>query len=101
MMPLSRQEEFFVREFTEEEVSIATTEFSVHSTSQGKISNSSSRQPDNVSSSSGRQGSVQPPAGVSSDEDLFVKPTSPVEKKGKGGGVGKKSTQSKDEEKKR
>lgn len=31
MMPLSKQEEFFVPEFSEEEVSIATTEMSTNS----------------------------------------------------------------------
>ena len=33
-MPLSKQEEFFVPEFCEEQVSIATTEFSTHAPSE-------------------------------------------------------------------
>ena len=37
-MPLSRQEEFFVPEFSEEQVSIATTEFSTHAPSEANRS---------------------------------------------------------------
>ena len=37
-MPLSTQEEFFVPEFSEEQVSIATTEFSTHAPSEANKS---------------------------------------------------------------
>jgi len=37
-MPLSKQEEFFVPEFSEEQVSIATTEFSTHAPSDANKS---------------------------------------------------------------
>jgi hypothetical protein len=53
MMPLSKQEEFFVPEFSEEQVSIATTEFSNH--------------PDH--------------AGADEELNIFVKPTKPAAKK--------------------
>ena len=100
MMPLSRQEEFYVPEFSEDEESIATTEYSTHSMATrllettldspcgGRQSESSQprggRPGSQVPSSSG--GDVEPKA---SDEDVFVKPMLPAEKKGKG--VGKKS----------
>ena len=38
MMPLSKQEEFFVPEFSEEQISIATTEFSTHAPSEANKS---------------------------------------------------------------
>ena len=37
-MPLSKQEDFFVPEFSEEQVSIATTEFSTHAPSEANRS---------------------------------------------------------------
>ena len=65
MMPLSRQEEFFVPEFSEEEVSIATTE----------LSSASHLIPGNkISSSSSRQAQFK-------DEQGFVKPKEPKTKK--------------------
>ena len=111
-MPLSRQEEFYVPEFNEEEVSIATTEFSTHSSlaTTGDRLLSNSCQPNMSSSSVKRQGSSssscsrkvsssssklpgneeEAPPPQPSDDDLFVKPVIPVQ--GKGKGVGKKAT---------
>lgn len=65
MMPLSRQEEFFVPEFSEEEVSIATTEFSNHpdhASVDEDVANSHTEQ-------------------QQEEEAVFVKPTKPPAKK--------------------
>ena len=67
-MPLSRQEEWFVPEFSEEEVSIATTEMSTDSRHQNVFTKGSSVQPEKIVQEN------------KNDDDAFVKPKDPVEK---------------------
>lgn len=107
-MPLSRQEEFFVQEFSEEQVSIATTEFSNHPadvstddpTNQRMSSRNSKRESEEAAAArqpppSTAAGSAAAAAASHStdhelqdleqphdeDEVVFVKPTKPAPKK--------------------
>jgi len=93
MMPLSRQEEFFVTEFSEEQVSIATTEMSTtvpdHSNLlDEELGRTSSRNSDRINRSEEKPSS----SGGGGDTDVFVKPTKPAPKKAKKAAAGKVST---------
>jgi len=96
MMPLSRQEEFFVPEFCEEQISIATTEMSTagvdHSAlvdedvlrTSSRNSNyrkSEEKNPDKVGESG--DSNANSCLNYSNDDLLFVKPTKPAPKKAK------------------
>ena len=65
-MPLSKQEEFFVPEFCEEQVSIATTEFSTHPDQE---SNHPDQEPEDDQRST--------ISTVVDDEIVFVRPIPP------------------------
>lgn len=106
MMPLSRQEEFFVPEFCEEQVSVATTEVSNHpdqsaiddlqrtssrnSSSHrqspedpagGQLRRSTSSKPPSTSNDSEDEAAAVSPSGPGGDEVKFVKPTKPAPKR--------------------
>lgn len=81
MMPLSRQEEFFVSEFCEEQVSIATTEMSTTVPDHSNLLDEELGGGRTSSRNSDRNRSEEKPSGGAGDTDIFVKPTKPAPKK--------------------